>query len=275
MNGIIFCGCSFTWGQGLYYYSDLKTIVEPPEYTFEWDLVRPAHRRYMFANRWARLVANHFDTFEIVKNSNGGQESQSLNFLETILHRHENSQSPKNTPFYLTEEFDYKEISYIILQTSIPIRNLFLFELDGKKYNCDLASDDPKVRDLFLKFMDKNNISDFDALHDLLVKQQFDAVLEAFQFYESKGIKCRILCWQEHYLDHIKENKWMLDRFIKLEYDGVEYDTIYQMALKNKHLWIKTDHQYFGDTPPKDHHPSKECHRVVADAIIKKINLDL
>jgi hypothetical protein len=34
---------------------------------------------------------------------------------------------------------------------------------------------------------------------------------------------------------------------------------------------IKTDHQYFGNNPPKDHHPSKECHRVVADAIIKKI----
>ena len=273
MNGIIFCGCSFTWGQGLYYYSDLKTVVEPPEYTFEWDLVKPAHRRYMFANRWARLVANHFNTFEVVKNSNGGQESQSLDFLETLLQGDEDS--PDKSPFYSIEKFDYQEISYIIIQTTEPIRNNFLFEVGGKKYNYALGDETPRVRDLFFKFMDENNISDFDVLHDLLVKQQFDKVLQAFKFYESKGIKCRILCWQEHYLDLIKNNQWMLDRFIKLEYDGVEYDTIHQMALNNEHLWIKFDHSYFGDNPPKDHHPSKECHRVIADAIIKKIETEV
>ena len=271
MNGIVFCGCSFTWGQGLYYYSDLKTIVEPPEFTFEWDLVSDAHRRYMFAHRWARLVANHFDTFEVVKNSNGGQESQSLEFLKNIFHKSENSFAQPDNPFYLRESFDYQEISYVILQTSVPIRNLFSFELDGKKYSHELGESNPRVRNLFLKYMEQNNISDLDGLHDLLVQQQFEKIVEAFQFYESKGIKCRILCWQDHYLDNIRENKWMLDRFIPLEYGGVKYDSIYQMGLKNKHLWIKSDYPYFGSTPPKDHHPSKECHRVVADAIIKKI----
>ena len=29
-KGIIFAGCSFTWGQGLYYYSNLDTLQEPP-----------------------------------------------------------------------------------------------------------------------------------------------------------------------------------------------------------------------------------------------------
>jgi hypothetical protein len=275
MNGIIFCGCSFTWGQGLYYYSELKTIVEPPEYTFEWDLVSPAHKRYMYANRWARLVANHFDTFEIVKNSNGGQESQSLEFLDTIFHRSVNSQPRLDTPFYLNEDYDYSEISYIILQTSIPIRNCFCFKLNGKKYKYELGDPDPRVQNLLFDFMKQNNVVDSDALYDLLIQQQFENLVNAFQFYESKGVKCRILCWQDQYLEYIKENQWMLDRFIKMEYDGVAYDSIYQMALKNKHLWIKTDHQYFGDNPPKDHHPSKECHKVVADAIIKKINLDL
>jgi len=271
MNGMIFCGCSFTWGQGLYYYSDLKTIVEPPEYTFEWDLVRDAHKRYMFANRWARLVANHFGTFEIVKNSNGGQESQSLEFLDTIFHRQVNSQPRLDTPYYTNENFNYEEISYIILQTSIPIRNIFYFELDGKKYGYQLGDTNPKAQKLLFDFMKQNNVPDSDALYDLLIEQQFDNLLKAFEFYESKGIKCRILCWQDHYLPYIKKNKWMLDRFIKLEYNGVVYDSIFQMAFKNKDLYIKTDHNYFGDKPPKDHHPSKECHRIVADAIIKKI----
>ena len=28
MKGIIFAGCSYTWGQGLYYYSGLETLKE-------------------------------------------------------------------------------------------------------------------------------------------------------------------------------------------------------------------------------------------------------
>lgn len=275
MNGMVFCGCSFTWGQGLYYYSDLKTIVEPPEYTFEWDLVRDAHKRYMYSQRWARLVANHFNTFEIVKNSNGGQENNSLEFLETIFQRFENSPSPENSPFYLKESFDYQEVSYIILQTSIPIRNNFEFELGGKKYSRDLGSSDPDVQNLLFEYMRENNINGVDGLHEQLVKQLFDKIIEAFQFYESKGIKCRILCWQDQYLSHIKSNPWMLDRFITLDYNGKTYDSIHQMTSENEHLWIKFDYPYFGENPPKDHHPSKECHIAVANSIIKKLESEL
>jgi hypothetical protein len=35
-------------------------------------------------------------------------------------------------------------------------------------------------------------------------------------------------------------------------------------------LNINADKEYFEETP-KDHHPSKECHRIIADAVIKKI----
>ena len=29
MKGILFGGCSFTWGQGLYFYSNLPNLYEP------------------------------------------------------------------------------------------------------------------------------------------------------------------------------------------------------------------------------------------------------
>lgn len=29
MKGILFGGCSFTWGQGLYFYSDLPNLYNP------------------------------------------------------------------------------------------------------------------------------------------------------------------------------------------------------------------------------------------------------
>ncbi len=29
--------------------------------------------------------------------------------------------------------------------------------------------------------------------------------------------------------------------------------------------------EFFGDNPPKDHHPSKLCHQVISNSIIKNI----
>ena len=39
----------------------------------------------------------------------------------------------------------------------------------------------------------------------------------------------------------------------------------------DKSMNIKTDREFFGPLPPDDSHPSKKCHRVIADSIIKKI----
>lgn len=275
MKGMVFCGCSFTWGQGLYYYSKLPTLVEPPEYTFDWDLVTEAHRKYMFANRWARLVANHFKTFEVVKNSNGGQEAQSLEFLETIFQNTDKSPSLNSNPFYSTEKYDYSEIDYIILQTSIPVRNPLRFELDGKKYSYELGRKEPRIQDLLYRFAIENNLENINSLEKILIEQQFNDLLNAFEFYESKGIKCRILCWQDQYLGSIKANEFMSKRFIDLTYANKTYETINRLGNDNENMWVMNDYEFFGENPPKDHHPSMKCHEVIAASIINKIESEL
>ena len=63
-KGIVFAGCSFTWGQGLYYYSKMETLKEPAPEQYEHKLVTDAHKRFMATLRFPRLVANHFKTFE-------------------------------------------------------------------------------------------------------------------------------------------------------------------------------------------------------------------
>ena len=45
MKGIIFAGCSFTWGQGLYYYSTMKNVVNQGN-QFTPNLLTDAHIRY-------------------------------------------------------------------------------------------------------------------------------------------------------------------------------------------------------------------------------------
>ena len=66
MNGIVFLGCSFTWGQGLYFYSGLDTLKLPDnEYMFNQNEVTHAHIMYKNKFRFARLVADEFKTFEL------------------------------------------------------------------------------------------------------------------------------------------------------------------------------------------------------------------
>ena len=89
-KGIIFCGCSFTWGQGLWHYSDLKNIHRPKDCnSFEFKQITGGHFKYAQKNRFARLVANHFDTFDVVKNANGGSEENSLGFLNNLFNTRE------------------------------------------------------------------------------------------------------------------------------------------------------------------------------------------
>ena len=62
----------------------------------------------------------------------------------------------------------------------------------------------------------------------------------------------------------------MADRLIAFEYNNKTYDCIRTMMNENIHLHINSDYEHFEITPT-DHHPSKECHRIMADAVIKKI----
>ena len=42
-KGMVFAGCSFTWGQGLYFYSDLPNLYMPKDpYTFHMNKVTMA-----------------------------------------------------------------------------------------------------------------------------------------------------------------------------------------------------------------------------------------
>ena len=70
-KGMIFAGCSFTWGQGLYYYSNMSTLRQPAPEQYDFKLVTHAHKRFMASLRYPRLVANHFGTFELVKKEMG------------------------------------------------------------------------------------------------------------------------------------------------------------------------------------------------------------
>jgi hypothetical protein len=260
MKGIIFAGCSFTWGQGLYYYSDMKTLVDQRGSSFDQKLIRPAHLKYMQAFRFPRLVSDHFKTFEIVKRNNGGSDDSAISFINNILF---------DSGHMEDGAFDPSEISHIIFQSSKVQRNKFEFELGGEKYITDFGSDSQKL----VEWISRNNL-DFDKAFDLFRNQVAARIKDSFERYESLGIKCRILSWPVDMVDIFKDNPYLSKRFIRLKHKDQTYDCIDDLIANNKGMLIVND----GDNLSvfrDDSHPSLECHRIIASSIIVNLEGDI
>lgn len=312
-KGIIFCGCSFTWGQGLWHYSDLKNIHRPKVCnSFEFKQITGGHFKYAQKNRFARLVANHFDTFDVVKNANGGSEENSLGFLNNLFNTREERLGEygyeiENT--FIRYHFD--DIEYIVYQFSQPIRNGFQFEINTADYSMNeireinpyLSADNPFIHNfdvykskpklilrysdawfnmekektihkMFLDYLQKNNLDMKTWYETVQVPEILDMVKKELQFYESKGIKIKLLFWEnESFVNHFKKDEWISSNLVKLNYKGIEYETIQSIIWENEKDGMTID----CDTNQKiqDHHPSQRLHNIIANSIIKSIENEL
>jgi hypothetical protein len=258
MKGIIFLGCSYTWGQGLYFYSGFDTLVLPEnEYTFNQKEVSHAQIKYKNKFRFARIVADEYKTFEVTRNINGGCEDNSLEFLDNLF----------------VTNFVHEDFSYIILQISHIFRNKFKFEIDGITYESVLDPNNERVdvHNPFYKWYDDNNITP-DIWRDLFIKQQVERIKERLLYYEEKGIKSKIITWQEDIVPYLKNDLFLNEKFVRLSYNNNDFETISLLQKTHPNMTIKYDYDSFGDNSPMDHHPSKLCHEVIAESIIKNIN---
>lgn len=270
MKGLLFGGCSFTWGQGLYFYSDLNRLKDPPEWQFNQNLVTTSHIKFKDTIRYPRLIANHFKTFEVFKKENGGSEDETFDFFDQVFDI-ERKITSKEHLIARDQRFHYDDFEFIILQTSQIWRNKFYFNLDGiDQWSFVWKSGIGENIENFQKWLDVNNL-EFEDWVESFTKQQVKRIKEKFEFYESKGIKCLLFSWETHHLPFIKEDKFLSDRFIDLEYKENFYTNIFDMISKNPELEISKDYENLGPNPPKDHHPSKLCHEVFANNIIKKM----
>ena len=271
MKGLVFGGCSFTWGQGLYFYSDLPRLKEPETaYTYDNKIVMQSHILHKDTIRYPRLVANHFNTFESFKLGNGGSEDETFDFLNVLFHKKDN---PTYGSHLTAERMDFSEVDYIIVQLSQLWRNRYYFEYDGYKQSSMLWPNTREIgvnQDNLFNWMIEKNLT-FDDWIELHKDAQISRLKKEFEYYESKGIKCLFLAWENDLISKIFNDEYLKNRFIQLEYGGKTFNTIRELHAKHDLLQIDFDKEVFGDNPPKDHHPSKLCHEILANNIIKKI----
>jgi hypothetical protein len=275
MKGMVFVGCSYTWGQGLWYYSDLPNIIEPEPYQFNSKLVTDSHNLYRKTKYFPRLVANHYNTFEVTKKDNGGSEEISFDFLNSIF---------KIEKFAYDREFklNFDDIDYIVFQTSHYARNRFFYinktkNNEYEKMDFKLQQTEnrqvKKEQEIFFNYLKYQRESTFDEWNNDFLKQWIKIIENNLQFFESKGIKTLIINWHNDYLPFIKSNEWLNNRLIKLQHNDKEYESIVDL-MENETITIDKDYVNFTNSP-QDHHPSKLCHEIVANSIINKIDKNI
>lgn len=267
-KGFLFAGCSFTWGQGLYYYSNLSTLKEPPPDAYDSSLVKNSHNEFRKTLYFPRLVANHFNTFEVSMLQNGGSEETSFDYIRTAF-----GLENDNNKHLIVNRYDFDEIEYVIFQTSQPNRNTYHYEFindNGAREMTQFRINSEDTHAKFYKYLAHQKKCIFDQWYEEHLATWFIKIKENLQFYESKGIKTLILNWENDYLPLFGSDFWMNERMVKLSYKDKDYQCIRDLMNDNRYLTINSDTDYFEETP-KDHHPSKECHRIIAENIIKKI----
>jgi len=256
MKRIIFAGCSFTYGHGLWQYTKEEGMskddvwVSPKEFPVSLDFMRK--------NRFPRLVSKYFGTLEVIRDFTSGSDKLNLEFVPELLRF--NTWEPK----WAKVDLDFSEISHLVFQTSYLDRCSLI--KDGKEiWIGDLAKvwkNYPNISPNVKEFWKELKITYYNKIRDL------------FLFLEDKGIKCYMLAITDDYFDLIKNDEFIKSRFIDIEYNGTTFKNFGDLFAFDKKLMIINDTDNFED-PPKDFHPSLKCHRIVANSIIKKLESDL
>ncbi len=271
MKGILFGGCSFTWGQGLYFYSDLENLPYGSQfYGFNYKDVNESMLRYKNAVRYARIVAQNFETFEVLRDDvgklygNGGSEDETFLFFDYL--------------FNIERKFKYNDFEYVVIQLSNVWRNDFVFQLNGVEYKTTIKElylyhhieKDVILTKELKEFCDLHNYT-LDDIKELLIKQQYKRLKEKVIFFQNKKIKVKIISWLNDLLPLIKNDEILNKTYVSMNYDNRVFDTIQDLMDYNKSFEIENDILNKKGMECQDKHPSLECHKVIANSIIKNI----
>lgn len=272
--GMAFGGCSFTWGQHLWYYSNMDTVVEQPLNKYFIDQVTFANRAYAELNRFPRLVANHFNTFEMCQPFNGGSNSTVLQHWGEWAIKYDDNFDPSEIKISNQNVrgpiYHLSEIGAFVLQLTQWARTDMRVVIDGEDYGLmQRWKLFEEKQDLFYRYLSENKID----INRFIQNSIADDLANAHKFllnleYNKKSVY--LLTWPEEFVPLILENPWLSSKLVKLHYKDKIYYSIEKLIDENPEMMIMGDYEYFEITP-QDMHPSLKCHRVIADSIIKHI----
>ena len=255
-KGIVFVGCSFTWGGGLEYYAPFKDIPNPYAYGFDESKISFATMNFIKSNRFSRLVANHFEMWEVNKLHCGGSDDSSILFLENCFSLNNESETTSNKHYenINNQKFSSDEIKYVVFQLTHPLRN----------YK-EILKDETFLSDTF---------ETWEEMENHFITENLKGVIKIFEQLESMGITCKLWSSYNDYAPFIKKHNYLSSKYITLKYSNEEFDSLYDLLEKYPKFRIRTSGFLINGKPVPDDHQTPECHQVIANSIIDSIEKD-
>lgn len=255
MNVFLFLGCSFTWGEGLQYYSGLPTVVFHERHTFSPSELTYPQYQFIRKNRFARLVADMANGIEITQAINGGNNMDNINYL-----KQRTPETIKNSDIMRLDKetaFKKEEISHIVIQFT---------EINRDKFDSMGTSKDWS-RKMQYEYCVENGITplqfEMDGIRYIIRKY-----MEQLKPYIELGIKVGFLMWQSKgWYDVINEEEFSFvkQNLIKIK----QYDCIHSFTDNGNRYSIQSDFLDKG-LQRGDGHLSLEGHKIVAESIYTK-----
>ncbi len=290
-KGILFTGCSYTWGGGLEWYAPYK-IVDTLNTKFDVNSINYALYNFICKNRFTRLVADYFGTWDTTRHGNGGSDDMSIHFIKQAFHLYDDDKiNLSYSNIEKIQTYNSDEIEYVILQLTDPFRNNDIM-LDDKKISLNIASvrlrehqkDKNKISnfkgfmsdeyfEVFYKFYSEN-FNSWEQMEVYFIKQNLKLIKETFQKLDELGIKTKIWSWHEEYLPYIFEDEYLSNKFMKLKYDNKEFDCLVHLFNYNPKFQISKSDYTRNGKKINDDHSTIECHRIIADSIISYLEND-
>ena len=287
---IIFSGDSFTWGQGLWSYCPTNLNVPTVDDYLSGHPIPDVAEEFRKSNRFADLVARHFNCESVVKRYNGGTDEESIRFIDDVKNNYVSKYS------LLTENVVWDNIQLCVFQTTQLYRSSFYFNYKEKDYRIysepdvknfdrlehikiDKDGGHPRVLketkdcDIFIDWLIDNNLTPerFEEIHS---KSMLNMIKTKLKWLEEKhNIPTLILCWTDEYLKGILNDEWISKRLVKIGLDEMDYECIQYLFDKNPEMVVAHDPSVLHKSGI-DGHPSLVCHKHIATSIINKIVTD-
>lgn len=294
-DNIIFAGCSFTWGQGLWSYMKTDEYVPTAhEWIFKEVPLPSGSIEFKDKHRFPGIVSRALNKTPIVKVANGGTDDESIHFMKHVFDKSREGYHS----IFPQEVYEYNHVSNIVYQTTMSVRSSFKFshrygpeDFEFNDYLLYTSHDKTSFGELYQIFpiddTDRVEIrpeNDFTALYEWMYENDYevddvlkmklssisDKIESNLKFYESVGIDTSVLCWSDEYLEEFESREFMKDRLIPIIHENKEYKCIEHLFKDYPELQILKDPDVL-HTANDDGHPSLKCHKILAESVLKKI----
>jgi len=250
-KGILFLGCSYTWGEGLYFYSDLDDLPFHENHMFDSENMRETFHAYRKKYRFARQVADQLDTWEYTSEIGNGGKNFQLYYFVVIQE-------------LMKGNMRYEDFDTFVWQLSEPMR--------------DFPGGNEKLHNFY------TTAEELDDAMDTHLKREIDVINKCCRDWEDRGVKVVLLSWPNDYINSRWANKEFKDRYCYINYNDKTYDSISDLYNKNENVLANDGKTRLCDPPltiqddffnlgyqKNDRHLNKFGNKIVADSIVKKI----